>query len=75
MTEISIYNILRAVTAKAGKHKLWFLCFTCCLMVVNISVQSDAYLAQFSSRNEYMTKITIYTVQRTITPEVGKLQL
>ena len=37
MTKITIYNVQRAVTAKVGKEGLWFLCFTCHLMVLNTS--------------------------------------
>ena len=41
MTEIIIYNLQTAVTAKADKQELWFLCFTRRLIVVNISVKFD----------------------------------
>ena len=49
MTEIIIYNVQRAVTANVGKQELWFLCFTCYLMVVHISVKFMKYLPQLSS--------------------------
>ena len=39
MTEI--YNVQRAVTARVGKHDLWFLCFTCWLIEADISVKFD----------------------------------
>ena len=35
ITKITIYNVQKA---KIGPQ-LWFLCFACCLMVVNISVK------------------------------------
>ena len=38
MTQITIYNVQRAITPKVGKPQLWFLCSACCLMVVNIHV-------------------------------------
>ena len=41
MTEITIDNIQKVITAKLGKQKLWFLCFTCCLMKVNISAKFE----------------------------------
>ena len=62
MTEITIYNVQRAVTTKVGKKKLCFLCFTCHLMVDNISVKFDeniSHIFKLPSGHEYMTKITI----------------
>ena len=41
MTEITIHNVRRAVTAKVCKQGLCFFYFTCCLMMFNISVKSD----------------------------------
>ena len=40
MTKITIYNVQRAVTT-VGKQELWFLCFTCHLKMVNLSVKFD----------------------------------
>ena len=54
LTEITIYNIQRAVTAKVGKQELWVLCFTCRLMLVNISVKFDENI----SLNSHVTKRT-----------------
>ena len=61
--QITIYHVQRAVTLKVSKPQLWFLCSVCCPMMVNISVK-------FSERNlsYFMTKITIYNIQRAITP-------
>ena len=39
MTEITIYNIQRAITPKVCEPKLLFLCSACRLMVVTISVK------------------------------------
>ena len=47
MTKITIYNVQRTVTSKIGKQELWFLCFACSLMVVNISVKFDKNISQF----------------------------
>ena len=75
MIEIIIYNVQRAATAKVGKQELQFLCFTCHLMVVNILcslMKISNRVFKLPSGHEYMTKISIYTVQRAITPKVGK---
>ena len=47
MTEITINNVPRAVTAKADKQELWFFCITCHLMVVNTSVKFDENISVF----------------------------
>ena len=39
MREITFYNVQWATTPKAGKPELWFLCSTCHLMVLYISVK------------------------------------
>ena len=75
MSEITIYIVQRAVTTEVHKQELLFLCFTCHLMVVNISVKFDENISQFSSGHEYMTEIIIYIVQWAVTPRVGKPQL
>ena len=56
MTEITINNVPRAVTAKIDKQELLFLCITCRLMVVNISVKFDENISVFKlpSGHEFM---------------------
>ena len=74
MTEITIYNVQRTVTANVGKQELWFLCFTFRQMVVNISVKFGddiSHIINIPCGLEYMTEITNYTVQRVITPKDG----
>ena len=39
LTEITIYNVQRAITPKVCEAELQFLCSACHLMVVNISVK------------------------------------
>ena len=79
LKSLFIYNVQRTVTAKVGKQGLWSLYFTCCLMVVNISVVWWKYpwqtVFKLPSEHEYTTEITIYTIQRAITPKIGKPQL
>ena len=75
MTGITFYNVQRAVTPKAGKSELWFLCSAHHIMVIYIDLLkvSRKYLKQFSSNraDTYITDITIFNVQRAITPKVG----
>ena len=59
MTEITIYNVQRTVTANVGKQELWFLC------------DDIAHIINIPCGREYMTEITNYTVQRVITPKDG----
>ena len=39
MVEMAIFNIQRAITIKAGKPELQFMCSARCLMVFNICVK------------------------------------
>ena len=41
MMEITIYNVQNALTPKAGKQDLFFLCSACCLMVLYILCKSS----------------------------------
>ena len=38
MTGITIYNVQRVVTPKAGNSELWFLCSACHIMVIYICI-------------------------------------
>ena len=49
MTGITIYNVQREITPKAGNLELWFLCSTHHIMVIYICIVSSKYLKQFSS--------------------------
>ena len=66
------------ITPKVGKPQLWFLCSAHCVMVVNISVKFRENIShgfQATRRKRFYDQITIYNVQRTITPNAGKSQL
>ena len=44
MTEITIYNVQRAVTPKVDKQELWFLCSAHCPMIGYICVKLHEYI-------------------------------
>ena len=74
MMGITIYNVQRAVTPKAGNSELWFLfVYTSYHGDIHLHNVSRKYLKQFSSyrADTYITDITIFNVQRAITPKVG----
>ena len=54
--EITINNVLRAVTAKVGKQELWLLCIACRLMVVNSYAKFDENISVYKlpSGQEFM---------------------
>ena len=45
MTEITVYNVQRAVKPKVGKPELWFLCSACRIMMLYICVQFHENIA------------------------------
>ena len=69
MTKITIYHVQRAITPKVCKPKLWFLCYACHLMVVNISVKFrenilNGKILKLQGSHNFITKITIYKVSK-----------
>ena len=64
MTGITIYNVQKVVTPKAGNSELWFLCSAHHIMVIYICIVSRKYLKQFSSYKVdiYITDITIFNI-------------
>ena len=75
MTEITIYNIHRAMLSKVCEPELWFICSACHLIVVNISLKFHEIIWNRFSANRCMTEITIYNVQMAVTARVGKHEL
>ena len=73
MTGITIYNVRRVKTLKVGNLELWFLCSAHHIMVVYICISFKKTSQTFSSNraDTYVTEITIFNVQRAITPNVG----
>ena len=68
MIGITIYNVQRAVTPKAGNSKLRFLCSAYHIMVICICLK---FQKNISTADTYITEITIFNVQRAITQKVG----
>ena len=54
MTGITIYNVQRAVTPKAGNSELWFLCSAHHIMVIYIYIK----LQENISNSFYVTEWT-----------------
>ena len=72
MTLITIDNVQRTETPKAGKPELRF--FKLYYGDIHLHKLSRKYLKQFfksQSGHKYVTEITIFKVQRAITPKVG----
>ena len=64
------------VTPKAGKSELWFLCYENCIMVIYICIKfQETILNKLQSGHKYITKITIFKVQRAVTLKVDKTEL
>ena len=75
MTWITIDNVQRAVTPKAGNSELQFLCFANCIMVIYICIKFQEIISNSFQVTEWtqkkITEITIFKVQRAKTPKVG----
>ena len=73
MTGITIYNVKRVVTPKAGNSDMVLVFCTSYHGDIQLHEVSQKYLKQFSSNgvDTYITEITIVNVQRVITPKVG----
>ena len=74
MTWITINNVQRAVTPKTGNSALWLLCFAHFIMVVYICIKLQETISnsfKLQSGHKYITEITIFKVERAITPKVG----
>ena len=75
MTRITIYNVQRVNTPKAGNSELWFLCSAYQIMVIHSHLNKvlRKYLKQSSSyrADTYITEITIFNIQGAINPKVG----
>ena len=73
MTGITIYNVQRVVTPKAGNSE--FLVFCASIMVINICIKFQESISngfQVTERTHiYITEITISKVQRAITRKEG----
>ena len=71
MTEITFDNVQSAVTPKAGNSELWFLSSAQHIIVIYVCTKLQKYLKGFSIYrvDTYITEITIFTVQRAITPK------
>ena len=70
MTWITTDNVQRVVTPKAGNSELWFLCLANCIMVKYICIkfqEKSQTVFKLQSGHKY---ITIFKVQRAITPKV-----
>ena len=74
MVEITTYNVHRVITLKAGIQELWFLCSADCFVLLYICTKFHENICIFmsQSRHKYMT---IYNVEKAITPQVGKAEL
>ena len=58
MTWITIYNVLRIVTPKAGISELWFLCFAHHVIMLHICIKFQENI----SNSFQATEITIFNV-------------
>ena len=76
MIEMAMFNVQRAITPNKGKPELLFISSACCLEVLYICVKFPENISgtvfNLQSRHEYMVEMAMFTVQRAITPEVGK---
>ena len=76
MTGITIFNVQRALIPKPGDSELWFLCSAYHIKVTDICTKFQENISQFSSyrvdTSTCITEITIFNVQKAITPKVVK---
>ena len=75
---VTIYNVHRGLTPKAGISELHFLCFAHSIMVIYICLlfqESISSSFKLQGGHKHITEITIFKVQRAITPKVGYPEL
>ena len=73
MTWITIDNVQKGETPKAGKSELQLLSFAHCITVIYIWIKFKKIFRtvfKLQSGHKYITEITIFKVQRAITPKV-----
>ena len=74
MTWNIIDDVQRAVTLEAGKSELRFFRIANGIMVIhlhNVSRKVSRTVFKLQRGHKYITEITIFKVQRAITPKVG----
>ena len=73
MTGITIYNVQRVVIPRAGNSELWFLCSAYHIMVISTCIKFQGNISNSFQVTEqtHITEITIFNVQRAITPKIG----
>ena len=77
MLEMAMFNVQRAITPKVGKTELWFICSARRLKALYVCVKFCEKImnVELWSGHEYMVEMTMFHVQRAITPKVDKPEL